>query len=483
MTLLEMVLDIRTYNFRIVKGSGVSGNLAASGAGKVLTFNHIPLGLSVGNFIRISGGTGTAELVDITAMGTVGTAGTVTVTTGQTHTGSWVVSSATAGIQEADVSINPTTGIAAIMIPNGDLTVYTASKIRNASMIFGLGRMSSQIVISSATGGAFDVVRDAGITWENFGIVYSGQQTSGGYGIRVNGNPLGYGHNFYSQYSNLHFSGLWDDILNQTGYAASHVGCRHDLFGHAGVVLNNAGSPGDMDAEGASFAGCIFSGVSTAVAGIFVISTGGITVTGGSFGGSQWAILQSGAASSGLTINGVDIENTQAGGISITAFARLAIAGCTISNYLSLTNWYGVSCVNCTGISISGTPFLSANGGSGNIGVYLDPSCVNAIISNNAFSGFFYSVQTSIGSVATVGPNAITNVFGAGREVALGPTTVATLITPVVYAALGAWADGSIMAVTDGRVTSSTDNTVQGGGTGCLAIRFAGVWRGFALQN
>src|SRR6185369_12054560 len=99
-------LDTRTFRFTRTNGASASGNLSSAGAGKTITVTPCPFGVNgtdVYHYVRISGGTGTAEAVLITGgTCTSGLAsGTIIVTTANTHTGAWALTSATAGIQEA----------------------------------------------------------------------------------------------------------------------------------------------------------------------------------------------------------------------------------------------------------------------------------------------------------------------------------------------------------------------------------------------
>lgn len=99
-------VDSREFAWFRTNGVGATGDLSASGAGKVISLSTCPLGLNSrspnAHYLYISQGTGTAEAVLVTATTCNGAStGTVTVTTANTHAGSWRVGSATAGIQEA----------------------------------------------------------------------------------------------------------------------------------------------------------------------------------------------------------------------------------------------------------------------------------------------------------------------------------------------------------------------------------------------
>lgn len=100
---IQQNYDTRSYNWSRTNGSGTTGNLSAAGS-HALTLAPCPAGLvpaASGTLqIRIQGGIGTGESVLITAFSS-GTANcTITFTTGNSHTGAWVVSSSTGGFGE-----------------------------------------------------------------------------------------------------------------------------------------------------------------------------------------------------------------------------------------------------------------------------------------------------------------------------------------------------------------------------------------------
>ncbi len=196
-TLLQQNYDTRSYNFSLTNGSGVSGNLSASGAGKVLTFTRRPFGLVTGNSVRLSGGTGTAEAVAITATsGTAGAAGTITVTTGNTHTGSWIASSPNGGIGEAvTVALAARGGV--IFLPPDNIPLYapiTGSVVGGKTLTFmgsgpAAGTANYGTVIYNTVAGqpAFNITADvtAGrVQFEKFQLL--GFSTTGD-GIYCNG--------------------------------------------------------------------------------------------------------------------------------------------------------------------------------------------------------------------------------------------------------------------------------------------------------
>lgn len=96
-------LDVREYAFVRSPGGSVSAG------SRTITLSPFPVGLAVDNYLYISGGTGTAEAVPITAVG----ATTVTVTCANSHSGAWTIGSASGGLQE---SIAATAGLGAVNV-------------------------------------------------------------------------------------------------------------------------------------------------------------------------------------------------------------------------------------------------------------------------------------------------------------------------------------------------------------------------------
>jgi len=150
------VLMNNDFDFSVTNGSGVTGDLSATGA-KTITFATCPLGLNgtnsaVGHWLRISGGTGTAERVNVTGGTCVSGAsnGTITFTTTQTHTGSWSASTATAGIQEAFYYATPSN----IQIAPGNWTIYGPILLWGPSgstvQLSGSGNIATRLIRDSS---------------------------------------------------------------------------------------------------------------------------------------------------------------------------------------------------------------------------------------------------------------------------------------------------------------------------------------------
>jgi hypothetical protein len=140
----------KPYNF-----SAQPGGVLAVG-NNTITLAPVPFGVNgsdANHYLYISGGTGTPEAVLI-AGGTAisGTSsGTVIVSCASTHTGTWTISSATAGIQEA-LNLLPAGG-GWVVVPAGNNVTYAKITLpKDNIMLTGVGLGS----IIQPTGGSFD---------------------------------------------------------------------------------------------------------------------------------------------------------------------------------------------------------------------------------------------------------------------------------------------------------------------------------------
>src|SRR3982751_5505997 len=105
-------IDSREFQFTRVAGQSATGNLATPGGNRVVTLTPCPIGINTTDspnrhYVYIFNGTGAAEAALVTATTCAGGLnGTITITTANSHTAEWRISSATSGNQEAGYS-NP----------------------------------------------------------------------------------------------------------------------------------------------------------------------------------------------------------------------------------------------------------------------------------------------------------------------------------------------------------------------------------------
>lgn len=151
------------YNF----SAQTPGGSLAIGNNSV-TFIPVPRGVNgsdSGHYLRVSGGTGTAEVCLISGgAGTAGqTSGVVILNCAGTHTGAWQVASATAGVAEAVQAAATTGNGGTVELPAGVSAFYGPVFINGAgTRIIGQGISSSSVVNHNATLPSFHFLNGSG---------------------------------------------------------------------------------------------------------------------------------------------------------------------------------------------------------------------------------------------------------------------------------------------------------------------------------
>lgn len=173
------------FEFTRTNGSGASGDLSIAGSSKSVTITPCPRGIAGTNtnhYVYISAGTGTAEAVLITG-GTCtsgGSTGTIIFTTANTHTGTWKITSATNGIQEA---VNYLDLYGNVIIPEGISELYAPIYIGDRISLTGQGMEVTYLHNNSATTSAIRYVAP-GISGSNFsGVTFQGFTIYAGTGL------------------------------------------------------------------------------------------------------------------------------------------------------------------------------------------------------------------------------------------------------------------------------------------------------------
>lgn len=146
-------IDSSSFIWFRTNGINATGDLSGTGS-KVITLQPLPQGLVVGNYVRLYGGTGTEEVSQITGItGTAGGNGTVIVSTANSHSGSWQISTASSGIQEA-LCFLP--GPVHVRIPSGLWNIYGPVNVPlgtgancTAYTISGTGRRVTKLMVAS----------------------------------------------------------------------------------------------------------------------------------------------------------------------------------------------------------------------------------------------------------------------------------------------------------------------------------------------
>jgi hypothetical protein len=171
----------------------------SAGVGASVTLAPVPVGVNgsdVGHYLYLSSGYGTAEAVLITGGSAVsgGTTGTITFTPAYSHSGSWTISSATGGVQEALICGLASSSV--VLKISGSMTFYAGVTIPlvtvyRSVVIQGDGISGTTINRSSSSpsGYLFTIDQSSGTpascTFRDFGIfsapyVGSFENTSGG---------------------------------------------------------------------------------------------------------------------------------------------------------------------------------------------------------------------------------------------------------------------------------------------------------------
>jgi hypothetical protein len=406
-------LEAQDYNFIYFPSSP-----ATLSAGSV-TISMVPcpqgvFGTDVKHYVYIAG-TGTPETMLITGGTCDGSginAGTITGTIANSHSAGYTVSSATAGMQEAENV--PTWGGASgtktihvnTMVLN-PLYVYAPTYISYSTKIKGDGNHEDGVVVVGNIG-VFDV--QANFELEGMGIQAQSQQAAG-YGIRL-GNTSGVS---FAKITHSYFYQLYDAVLavnadnwtftDNIVYQATHTGL---------TVANAAG----LDNVGALIANNIFFNYTGSVLGLACVynTSTSVIMTGNWCGG----ISGSNGWQYGLYSN---TNVATAGGLAITGnqFQTFTVADIALEGTNTDINVTGNQ-INQGGLA--GTGILVANGvGSGDN---------QGAITGNVFQGGGPSpAWTGIG------------VSGGANAWTVAGNTFISMSNGITLAGSGAWTLGT----------------------------------------
>jgi hypothetical protein len=142
-------LKASDYNFSRTCGAGatITNCTLTAATPATVTLRPFPLGITTGNYIYISSGTGTAEAVAISSYNAI----SITFTPANNHSVAWKISSATAGIQEAIITSNTFTIHNRIKLEGKLYTIYVPVVIdQNGVEVEGSG---VNTVVYQATSG------------------------------------------------------------------------------------------------------------------------------------------------------------------------------------------------------------------------------------------------------------------------------------------------------------------------------------------
>jgi hypothetical protein len=406
-------LEAQDYNFSYSPSSP-----ATLSAGSV-TISMVPcpqgvFGTDVKHYVYI-GGTGTAETMLITGGTCDGSginAGTITGTIANSHSAGYTVSSATAGMQEAENvptwgGASGTKTIHVNTMPLNPLYVYAPTYISYSTKVKGDGNHEDGVVVVGNIG-VFDV--QANFELEGMGIQAQSQQAAG-YGIRL-GNTSGVS---FAKITHSYFYQLYDAVLAVNADNWTFIDNIVYQATHTGLTVANAAGP---DNVGALIANNIFFNYTGSVLGLACVynTSTSVIMTGNWCGG----ISGSNGWQYGLYSN---TNVATAGGLAVTGnqFQTFTVADIALEG--TNTN------INVTGNQIaqgglSGTGILVANGvGSGDN---------QGSITGNVFQGGGSSpAWTGIG------------VSGGGNAWTVAGNTFINMSNGITLAGSGAWTLGA----------------------------------------
>ena len=377
---LAGVKFVSFHNFHAVT---LSTSLTASVAATVTptTWASIPAGVVAGDTLYLSGGTGTAEVVTLTAVGTAcpsGSVASVCFTPAQSHSGSWTLASATDGLQEA---VNDA-GAGGMVLIDQNVTERATVVLRAAVRLSGFVGEQNGTTVSQLTANTdvLDVGDSAnaptGVAIDNAAFV----------GVKGDGSD----------------SGVALHCVNCVGLKLTNVFASQ---AHDGLFFDSANG----HAYDANVAGCHFLNNDI---GVHVVggSANRLTFTGNTVDGNQFGVFDDGGWAHVWVGN--DIENNAQYGYWQQVSSPSSYSA---HNLLLSGNYFETNGANTSG---RGDVFLGqlVNGGSGNNG----DGCINCQITDNLFNASPGGNTTALDFGAVTGYVAANTYsgYGAGKTYA-----------------------------------------------------------------
>jgi hypothetical protein len=500
-------LSVSAYNFTpyscnmttsTCTPGGTSSGTLSSGT-HTLTFTPCPVGAA--SFVPasphafwyyISGGSGTAESVYVS--GTTCTSGAATGTMtlyslSYSHTGAFVIGSATAGAQEAAIAAGASNSghpTGPLYFPVGTYLFYAPVYIDNGARVFGDG--TSQSFISNENGGTglFDVDGGPAASFSNLQMDSIGAVSNGNYAIRVGANV----ETSFSSVDHVLFNNFYDEILGVSMNQLHVSDSTFYQFYHTAITAQDTVCP-DCGGPTVTSSRFLNYSVSPAAEAAILINSGAEnmitnnTLDGESAGLVKWFVEYTPTSGDGgsVHIHGNKCEWTTTGCFSITGAAnQTEITGNSMSNSGIDSGWVGTLINGTSGTGMqSGT--YSANslwclGAASSNGLYLQGTYSGWSVSGNTIDGCNFGINAN-GSPTNVvlGINNITNwitspVYVASTQVVLDGTAVFN------YYQATDTGEGIGNAGNGSRVQINNANALctGGGSTGNMCIKENGVW-------
>ncbi len=484
------------YVFARTNGTDASASPSLATAGsRVITLTVCPTGFTSDSvnhsYVRISGGTGTAETPLVTAF-SAGANCTITVTTANTHTGAWIVSNNGDGLQEALIMASTDSNDRrAVRLSSGYFGTYRVWApiwVPGYTSIYGAGSFTSVIQPQSAGVGALDAT-DGHNTFKDFGIYNLGlvQGTSGNFGIRLGTASVS---NSFSIIDSVYFDFLYDDILsvNANQFKVSNSTFYNPT--HVSITMDNPLSPDSGGGQIVNNTFFSYVGITAAESFISIHSTSqpeisnnvmGANSTGSGTTSVAVCILNDATTSGGwATVTGNKCEGAQNVAYKWEGtWTQLTMTGNTLGNPSAVNSWVG--------ILISGTGNQSRNvvgnnviqcGGTGNNGVYLTGTYSTTTVIGNEIMGCNFGVNgNGTPTSVLIGQNNITSSITSPVYIASTGIAIDTP-TPMTYSLMTDTVSGTGNAANGSRLYCSNCNSTctAGGSSGRTCFKENGSW-------
>lgn len=398
----------------------------------------------------------------------------------------------TQAIQEAHDSLPASGGVIVFergieYVVNGTITISKPCVLQGFGNGHGSGAMATISTIS-ATADIFNITTNSGVTFRDLAFRGAIARSGGAYDIRVSGN--GTDVNMRTRIENCYFYGSFNAIGFMRARFWVVRDCVFDEPINYAIYYPNAS---DVDEADNYVTGCVFKMSAACFAGVYFESAAATWIVGNKFFSGKYGVwwnlkgvtgtLQIVANSFEEQINAHILVQQgtvgQTGGninINCNEFSNLAVVPTNPTVYIAAGAAQYLS-----NISISDNVFNHSYNANLNAISVLDGNGV--VIHGNIIDLYSNALPGGI----TTGGNATNvlvadNVFNrctTAQKYKNGLSSTTTLrdhtATGLTAADLGAWANGSMVYVTNGTFGS---NPLSSGGTGAFARRINGAWVG-----
>ena len=371
---------------------------------------------SVGTFVYISNGSGTAEAVQITGWSSTA----IAVTCVNSHSGAWTVGSASGGIQEI-VTLGGSSG-SVIQLPPGIIAIYAPIRCSYPVTILGSGMRITELRAQGNVG-IFNVIASY-FTAKDLFLNATAQQASG-YGFLLGAG--GGNDSQFDRFENVMFNLLYVCIQALSASNWSVTNCVFYNFTSVGIIADDQTNP-DWDGPVIQGCTCYVSGLSTpAYAFLLIGHSGSVTVSncpsiqGGGIGQLERGICWSNSPSSGLTVTANYFQDLDVAAIEIDGSCQnIAITG---NHYVQPSGGVGT--------------FVSLAGNSGG-GILWGTITGNDVVGPGGSTAFFFVTTSNSVDQIYIGGNNISNCFygfylnHSSGGITIGPNNIWNVANPAV---------------------------------------------------